>query len=191
MPLVFIDGELLFVDGNLAMDESCCCEEVPDIDACEPTDRELLEVSVEISGVSIGLTGGCSCASIPLSAVLPYDLSFDGSSTFQFSWGLSGSLGCAGPGGATLYWHLGVGILCFLGNYRIEAVLAAIPSPVFNDIHINTDWQLEWDLLGLSGFLDIGTPYTLNFDAFSSDAVGTKCDPSVSSSTMAVTFNFA
>lgn len=61
--LRFLDGDLLFVGGNLAMSEDCCCDDVP-VAYCEACDEDLPdEVSVTISGFVA--TGGANIADCP------------------------------------------------------------------------------------------------------------------------------
>lgn len=61
--LRFLDGNLLFDGGNLAMSEDCCCADVP-VSYCVACDEDLPdEASVTISGFVS--TGGANVADCP------------------------------------------------------------------------------------------------------------------------------
>lgn len=157
--------------GGRTRNEECCCDvEIPCEDINDNTWRELREVSVEISGLTIAAGCAWGCATIPLSAILPYDLSVDASAICFNDWGITDDIGCnsCGSGGTSACQYFLIGQLrCFTAGdpdtLRLRVYLH-IGSEQFDCADsFGREWAVTWELEMPIGDFVLGDEYELPY----------------------------
>ena len=184
--LRFVGGGLLFVDGDLAMSEDCCCEgeALPCLSWNNGGVRASITMNVEIDNLTIGGGGCANCGTISTSRILTYTTC----AGFASEWCHSHTIGCnctSASGGACcdivrvdVFCNSGSGILSITG--RMLATQCSTSS--------TADWHIVWAGTILSSAWTEGSEVSLPFSVLL--ASGGICSPTAYlTSVMRVSFS--
>jgi len=183
--LRFVDGDLLFDSDKLAMSSDCCCSVDCNTINNDDSWRSGLEVSYDISGLTLssGCSGTCASAYAP-TGVLAYENDFGGTPGSSRDWRDRVALSCSSCGGDLCYYHTEGRLACVAGTVTIGLRLRMNKF----DGTATGMWDIEWEDSMAEASFSLGTTYTLTFIAINLN--GGPCQPSSwLSSSADVSFN--
>ena len=166
--LRFLDGDLLFDGGSLAMNADCCCEgTAPTCSEWNNTTvRSGIEFGYEVGGITINPFFGCSCSGVPLSGIATYNGCVSGAN----DWCRRYTLNCNG-----LCVFFGVRLGCSGGLVTINADLSSTACSN-GTIGGTFDWNINFRrIIAETSFLP-NTSYDMPW-LFSFVSASSRCQP--------------